>query len=391
MDELTRRGFMSVTGGGLALLASPGLAQQQGFDPNEIGRRALQQPFVGITSDGTVRDGLYDIENTGVPTTQVALAATALLQGLTVAQRKRAQYSIDDPEWRHWSNMHIFQPQGVAIRELDGAQQQLAHELLARSLSKQGYDKARNIMRLNHTLAELTNDFEGYGENRYWLTFMGEPFENQPWGWQIDGHHLIINYFVLGDQVVMSPVFMGSEPTVALSGKYAGTTILQPEETNALGFIQQLPENHRRAAIIGPKGRSENLAEMFKDNVVIPFQGLRADQLSARDRDALLGIVELYIANMDDGHAAIRMREVRQHIDETYFAWKGETASDAVFYYRIHSPVVLIEFGHQGPIALAGERTVATRNHIHTVVRTPNGNDYGKVLLRKHVDAAPGD
>jgi hypothetical protein len=25
-----------------------------------------------------------------------------------------------------------------------------------------------------------------------------------------------------------------------------------------------------------------------------------------------------------------------------------------------------------------------TRNHTHTLVRTPNGNDYGKDLLRQH-------
>ena len=25
-------------------------------------------------------------------------------------------------------------------------------------------------------------------------------------------------------------------------------------------------------------------------------------------------------------------------------------------------------------------------NHIHTVVRTPNGNDYGKDLLRQHLE-----
>jgi hypothetical protein len=54
-----------------------------------------------------------------------------------------------------------------------------------------------------------------------------------------------------------------------------------------------------------------------------------------------------------------------------------------VFYYRIHSPVILIEFDHQRPIAL-GRSGTPTRNHIHTVVRTPNGNDYGKDLLRQH-------
>ena len=56
---------------------------------------------------------------------------------------------------------------------------------------------------------------------------------------------------------------------------------------------------------------------------------------------------------------------------------------DAVFYYRIHSPVILIEFDHQTPVALPGP-DVPGREHIHTVVRTPNGNDYGKDLLRQH-------
>jgi hypothetical protein len=87
---------------------------------------------------------------------------------------------------------------------------------------------------------------------------------------------------------------------------------------------------------------------------------------------------------MDDGHAAVKLDEVREHLDDTYFLWIGETGEDAVFYYRIQSPVVLVEFDHQGPVALPGERGVPTRAHVHTVVRTPNGNDYGKDLLRQH-------
>lgn len=42
---------------------------------------------------------------------------------------------------------------------------------------------------------------------------MGTPSATEPWGFQFDGHHLVINYFVLGHQVVMSPCFWGSEPT----------------------------------------------------------------------------------------------------------------------------------------------------------------------------------
>jgi Protein of unknown function (DUF3500) len=46
--------------------------------------------------------------------------------------------------------------------------------------------------------------------------------------------------------------------------------------------------------------------------------------------------------------------------------------------------VILIEFDHQLPVGIQGLPKVPNRRHIHTVVRTPNGNDYGKDLLRQH-------
>ena len=81
------------------------------------------------------------------------------------------------------------------------------------------------------------------------------------------------------------------------------------------------------------------------------------------------------------------MDEVQRHIDKTYFAWIGGTEPTSVFYYRIHSPVVLIEFDHQRPANLRNmtpEPNKPTQEHVHCVVRTPNGNDYGKDLLRQH-------
>ena len=93
---------------------------------------------------------------------------------------------------------------------MDEKQRELAFSLMGKSLSAKGLKLSKDIMKLNGTLAELANNFDEYGEWLYWITIMGEPSETEPWGWQIDGHHLIINYFVLGDQVVMSPVFVAS-------------------------------------------------------------------------------------------------------------------------------------------------------------------------------------
>ena len=85
------------------------------------------------------------------------------------------------------------------------------------------------------------------------------------------------------------------------------------------------------------------------------------------------------------GTRGFEWEEVEAHLDSTYFAWIGGTGPDSVFYYRIQSPVILIEFDHQGPVALPGPK-VPSRRHVHSVVRTPNGNDYGKDLLRQHYE-----
>ena len=49
--------------------------------------------------------------------------------------------------------------------------------------------------------------------------------------------------------------------------------------------------------------------------------------------------------------------------------------------------MILIEFDHQAGVALNFDRP--TRHHIHTVVRVPNGNDYGRDLLRQHYATSP--
>lgn len=374
---------------GLSAVAGNLLAQQQGgFNPTAMAREALAQPFVGLTNDGSLASRLYRIKKTGVSTAPVIDAASAFLATLNQEQRGNIQFPVNDPEWRNWANIHRFPRQGVSLGEMNQTQRESAYALLQASLSAKGYQTSRDIMRLNHHLAELVSNFDAYGEHLYWFIIFGEPSTTAPWGWQLEGHHLIINYFVLGDQIVMTPTFMGSEPVAASSGKYAGTSVFQDEQDLGLAFMQSLPPEQQQTALIGKKqGRSENLAEMFKDNITVPFQGLAAKQLSATQRNQLLALITQYLGTMNDGHAAVKLDEVRTRLDETYFAWIGELDSDAVFYYRIHSPVIFIEFDHQGPIALAGSRAIPTRRHVHTVVRTPHGNDYGKDLLRQHYQA----
>jgi hypothetical protein len=353
----------------------------------------LAEPFKGITRNGTIEPGLFHIKSTGVSTAAVRQAAEQFLAGLTPEQRARTLFAVDDPEWRKWMNQSFYVRQGVSFLEMNAAQRELAFGLLRASLSARGVQQTRDIMRLNETLGELTgNNFDEYGEWRYHITIMGKPSATDPWGWQFDGHHAIINYFVLGDQVVMTPFFAGSEPAVAKSGKYQGTAVLQEEQDRGLMLINTLGEAQRRKAILKfSKTGDENLTEAWRDNVVLDYAGIRATELSAQQRQQLLGLVSLYVDNMDAGHARVKMDEVRAQLDRTWLAWIGTTTPGSVFYYRIHSPVILIEFDHQRPVGLRHlmDPSLPNTAHVHTVVRTPNGNDYGKDLLRQHYEAQP--
>jgi hypothetical protein len=353
-------------------------------------RKGLAELYKGVTADGKLVPNLFPIRSTGVSTEPVRRAADAFLASLTNEQRTKTQFAVDDPEWRKWMNQHFYVRQGVSFAEMSDRQRDAAFALLQAALSAKGLQLSRDVMRLNETLAEMKNDFNEYGEGRYWLTVMGQPSDKQPWGFQLDGHHLIVNYFVLGDQVVMTPAFWGSEPVVARTGKYKGTAILQEEQEKGLAMINALPDPLRKKAIVEvSKTGNNNVAEAFRDNVVLNFAGVRGADLPQPQKDQLLALVALYVNNMDDGHARVKMDEVRRHLDDTYFAWIGKTDADAVFYYRVHSPVILIEFDHQKPIALGDRGGPPSREHVHVLVRTPNGNDYGKDLLRQHYEQHP--
>lgn len=382
----------------LALLVGTGLLVRESFSQRgggrgasrfaELERRSVAEPFIGIQTDGRIERGLFPVGSTGVSTVPVVEAAKGFLASLPDGLRRETQFPVDHPEWRRWANQHSLPRYGVSFEDLSAAQRETAFALIRSGLSDRGFDLARDIMRLNYSLGEITSNFEELDEWMYYLTVMGAPSIDQPWGWQLDGHHLIVNYFVLGDQVVMTPTFVGSEPVVAEAGKYKGVAVLQNQQQAGLDLARALDDTQRSKAVLSTeKDGNNSVAEAFSDNANLDLAGIRADELKPRQQELLLQIVEGFVGIMSDDHAVVKMREVRRHLDRTYFAWIGGLEEDSVFYYRVHSPVILVEFDHQRPIFMRLPR-VPTRQHIHAVMRTPNGNDYGKDLLRQHYESS---
>jgi Protein of unknown function (DUF3500) len=355
---------------------------------------ALAEPVRGVTTDGVV-SGRNRVR-TGMATDAIREAAAGFLDLLDTPTRTRLTFPFMSNEWRSWFNPHInVYRHGVMLEELSSVQRGAFLDVLRVTLSPRGYGQARDIMRLNELLAELTGRPDDFGEWPYFVSFFGNPSLDAPWGFQLDGHHLAINCVAVGNELAMTPMFMGSEPCEGRVGRFAGIRVLDVEELVGLDLIRSLNADQRRVAIqyasimtdaipAHLRHPIDNLTQAgaFRDNAVVPYSGIRADGFSDAQRARLVDAIMTYIGWTDDGHATVKMAEVVGHLDETWFAWMGGTGPTDPFYYRLHSPVVLIEFEHLPGVAF--DNPEPSRHHIHTVIRTPNGGDYGADLLAEH-------
>lgn len=358
----------------------------KGGPPNYVEKSlvAAATPFKGITNDGSVVGDLFSLQKTGISTQSIRQAAEAFLASLSPEQRDRTLFPVDSDQWRKWSNIHpTLLRHGTPLFEMSDEQRDCAFALLRESLSQRGFEEALDIMHLNETVLEMTGRLDEYGEDLYWLSVMGTPSATEPWGWQWDGHHLIINYFVLGDQVVATQTFLGAEPVHATTGKYAGVRAFKGDEDRGLALFRTLSAEQRAKTVIAPDTAGEDFTTAFRDNLELDYAGIRFSDLSTTQHPLLLALVEYHVGRMGVGHAKVKVDEVKRHLNDTFFCWMGGGSDDGVFYYRVQNPVIIIEFDHQRGIAFR-ERTKPYKDHIHVIVRTPNGNDYGKDLLRQH-------
>jgi len=251
-------------------------------------------------------------------------------------------------------------------------------------------------MRANAVLAQVIGDYEdALTEWMYRFTIFGEPSPAEPWGWQLIGHHLDVHCFVLGGQLVLTPSFMGAEARVADRGPYAGMRLFDDEEMLGLAVMASLDGTQRDRAVLFPTMNASELPTYLNhptegrmrtgagaDNLVLPYEGVVAADMSDSQRHLLLELIAVYVGRLTPGQQHVRMNEIESHLDETYFAWVGAANDRDPFYYKIHSPVIVVEFDHHAGVFLSNNEP--QRFHVHTIVRTPNGNDYGRDLLRQH-------
>ena len=309
-------------------------------------------------------------------TADIVAAARAVLSALDEPGRAKVQLPFEAPEKARWSNLPtgIFKREGLRMGDLTPAQRGAVTKLLQAALSPDGYRKVMEIVRGDEVLRAGAAGGPGggrviFGEDEYYLAFLGTPSATTPWMVQFGGHHLAINLTLAGSQASMTPSLPAAQPATYT---FEGREIRPLGRENDKGFalINALDAAQRGQAIL--KYRVSDLVlGAGKDGQVIQPEGIRASALSAQQQTMLMDIVHEWAGIMNESFAQARMAEIRANLPQTYFAWSGPTSNGSAAYFRVQGPTLVIEYAPQGGV-----------DHIHTIYRDPT-NDYGAKLVAK--------
>ncbi|WP_431236187.1 DUF3500 domain-containing protein (plasmid) [Mycolicibacterium psychrotolerans] len=345
------------------------------------------EPFLGVTTNGTPMTGLYPFSDEGFDPRPATAAAHAYLDAVPEHVRAHAVSPIRSEHWQLWTNAFLTFPEhGVRLADLGADLRGAALEVIRCSLSSAGYRRVRGAMRLNADLGQFLNAYlDTLTEWCYWFTIFGDPSTDKPWGWQLAGHHVDVHCLVLGGQLVLTPTFLGAE--------FRSEELFAENRLCALEFIHSLNSGQRSDAVLYDsmdylpahlKGAVDgrHRAGAGRDNVVLPYEGLCVDGLSAGQHRLLLALIDAHIDAIPEAAAPARRRQIEAHLDESWVSWIGGVSVDDPFYYKLHSPVLLVEYDNHPGIFLDNDRPEPF--HVHTIVRSPNGGDYGKDLLAQH-------
>lgn len=254
---------------------------------DRLDAKNLETPFVGFTTDGTVREGLYAYaDDEGAPVEAASKAAAALLALLSAEERARTLLpSVEDDAIRLWSNPELYvNPGGLRLDESSAAVRDAVHAVLRASLSPEGYEKTWACCLTNAFLGQLVNGHKVLNEHSYNFRLFGEPSVDKPWGYTFFGHHLCLAVVFAGPRMVIGPSFMGAEPDRIDEGPHKGLRLFKTEELESLKLMQSLsPELQEKATLsVGMDGNSlpadrwnpfdeRHLGGARQDNRVVPF------------------------------------------------------------------------------------------------------------------------
>ena len=234
-------------------------------------------------------------------------------------------------------------------------------------------------MSLEEVLKIMENDSgEMRNPEKYYFTVFGTPSDTGTWGYRVEGHHLSQNYTVVNGKVVDAPSFFGANPAEVRQGPRKGLRTLAGEDDLGIELIHLLDEQQQKVAIVDPTAYKDILtAASRKAALQGQASGLSGSKMNATQFDALMTLMEEYARNVPAELAENRIAQINEAGRNIHFAWSGGINRGDPHYYRIQTPLFLIEL----------DDTQDNANHIHSVWRDIR-DDFGLDLLQQHYQAS---
>jgi hypothetical protein len=309
----------------------------------------------------------------------MADAANAFLKDLNAEQKSKATFAFEDDsrfEFRYTPRAR----KGLPIKEMSEAQRARAHALLKTGLSVRGYTTATTIMDLENVLRAIEPPRTGPNAivrdpELYFVSIFGTPGKS-PWGWKWEGHHVALNFTIVGDApVVIAPNFFGSNPAVVRDGEKKGLRALALEEDTGRELLGAFTDAQRAKVIYDPKAPGENITAESREAKPLDPVGVAAADMTPAQRRLLEKVIDVYLSRVAPEVAQARLSALQKAgFDKIMFGWAGVTEVGGPHYYRVQGPTFLIEY----------DNTQNNANHIHAVWRDFNG-DFGRDLIREHL------
>jgi hypothetical protein len=300
--------------------------------------------------------------------TAMARAASAFLEAGEDGRARRP--FEDEAERRNWHYVPRRR-EGLPLAAMDVRQSRASTALLATALSVPGFAAATAIVALEDVLDRIEGGARGRHRFDYSVTVFGEPGADA-WGWRFEGHHVSVNVTVVDGAVAAAPLFLGANPA-----EIPGVTRpLAAEEDLAITLFGAMTPDQRDAAVLGDQAPDDILtraAPRLDEGVLPDRTGVRFGDLRGEAADLAHQLVRLYLDRLAADVAGAWWSRIEPEVGDVHLAVAGQAGHRLPQYYRLLGPSLLVEY----------DNTQDGANHVHTVLRDPDG-DFGDDLLRRH-------
>jgi hypothetical protein len=311
-------------------------------------------------------------------TDAAASSANVWVSSLGSMQLDQGVFDFDDPLRLHW----MFFPgdrAGLPLREMSDDQQGKLNALLETVLSPRGMDDLQGVYAMEVALGDEAQRRGRQDSSRdpdqYELAVFGTP-GTVPWSWHYEGHHLSLNFTHVGEEVAVTPLFVGVAPFVIPDGALRGLQVLGDERTAAFALLGMLTESQRSRAIIADRVPGDVHTVPGREDRLISPKGVPLSDLDLAQRKQAMEILQSYAGILHGSLAAAELdRITAAGIEEIHFAWAGATTHDKGHYFRLHGPTFILEYDCIG----------GNTDHVHMVWHDADRN-FGRDPLARHRD-----